>query len=142
MNAGEICSRPVQTIEPDANVLDAACRMAERGVGFLVVVGPQEPVEGVLTDRDLVVRWAAEGAPAEATVASVMTRGMIAVSRTTPVERALGVMAEREIRRLVVTDEDGNLVGVLALDDVLNVVSGQTDAVGRILRGQTSSAVL
>ncbi len=143
MNAGDICSRPVQTIRPDATVMDAARRMAERDVGSLVVIGRQGPVEGILTDRDVVVRWAAHGASPWATVQEVMTRGMIGVSETTGVEQALAVMAAREVRRLVVTTEEGDLVGVLALDDVLKTLTEETDAIGRLLGSRAApTAVL
>jgi len=136
MIAGEICSRPVQTVPPGATVLEAAERMEKHAVGSLVVIGRQGPVEGILTDRDVVVRWAAQGASTTTTVGEVMTRGMIAVSENTPVERALAVMAEREVRRLVVTNDHGNLVGILSLDDILGTLTEETDAIGRLLRGQ------
>ncbi len=139
MMAGEICSRPVYTVRPDATVLDAARRMQKHGVGSLVVIGRQGPVEGILTDRDVVVRWAARGAPASSTVGEVMTRGMIAISEHTSIESAVEVMAEGEVRRLVVTDEYGELVGVLALDDVLAILTEETDAIRRLLKGQTSA---
>ncbi len=136
MIAEQICSRPVQTVPPDATVLEAAQRMERHGVGSLVVVGRQGPVEGILTDRDIVVRWVAHGALPTTTVEEVMTRGMIAVSEGTPLEQALAVMAKKEIRRLVVTNDYGDLVGMLALDDVLETLTEETDAIGRLLRGQ------
>lgn len=140
MMAGEICSRPVQTVRPDATVLEAARRMERHAVGSLVVIGRQGPVEGVLTDRDVVVRWAAREASASTTVADVMTRGMVAIAEETPVERAVAVMAEREVRRLVVTNEDGDLVGVLALDDILESLTEETEAIRRLLRGQVAAS--
>jgi len=136
MISGEICSRPVQTVSPGATVLEAARRMKKHDVGSLVVVGRQGPVEGILTDRDVVVRWAADGAPATGTVREVMTSGMIAVSENTPVEQALAVMAQQEVRRLVVTNDYGDLIGILALDDILGKLTEETDAIGRLLRGQ------
>jgi len=136
MTAGEICSKPVQTVPPDATVLEAAQRMERHGVGSLVAVGRKGPVEGVITDRDVVVRWAAHGASPTTTVRDVMTRGMIAVSESTSIEQALSVMAQREIRRLVVTNDYGDLAGVLALDDVLETLTQETDAIARLLHGQ------
>lgn len=136
MMVGEICSKPVQTVPPDATVLEAAQRMERHGVGSLVAVGRQGPVEGVITDRDVVVRWAAHGALPTTTVRDVMTRGMIAVSESTSIEQALSVMAQREIRRLVVTNDYGDLVGLLALDDILETLTQETDAIARLLHGQ------
>lgn len=136
MLAGEICSRRVQTVPSDATILEAAHRMKRYNVGSLVVAGRQGPIEGMVTDRDIVVRWVAEGAPASATVADVMTRGMVAVSESTKVERALQVMGEREVRRVVVTNEVGDLVGVLALDDVLGLLSAETESIHKLLRAQ------
>jgi CBS domain-containing protein len=135
----QICSKKVQTIRSDAKVRDAARRMSDQRVGSLVVVGHGGPVEGVVTDRDIVLRCVARGRASDTTtVADVMTLGMVAIPEDTPVERALEVMAEREVRRLVITNGDGELVGVLALDDVLELLSEETDAIGRLLRGQVA----
>ena len=137
MIAKEICSKKVQTIRPDATVRDAARRMKRHHVGSLVVVGHSGPVEGIVTDRDVVLRCVAEGLDADTTpVLEIMTRGMVGITENTPVERALEVMAEREVRRLVVTDAEGGLRGILSLDDVLELLNEETEAIGRLLRGQ------
>jgi signal-transduction protein with cAMP-binding, CBS, and nucleotidyltransferase domain len=134
MLAGDICVRRVRTIRSDSTVIDAARRMCEEGVGSLVVVGRQGPVEGVLTDRDIVVRWAAaEGHEDSTPVGHVMTRGIVAVSDRTSLEDALETMAERSVRRLVVTNEVGDLVGILALDDILEMLGHETEAIIRVL---------
>lgn len=136
MMVGEICSKPVQTVPPDATVLEAARRMERQGVGSLVVVRREGPVEGVITDRDVVVRWAAHGALHTTTVRDVMTRGMVAVSEDTSIEQAISVMGQHEVRRLVVTTDYGDLVGIVALDDILEVMTVEKAAIARLLHGQ------
>lgn len=137
MIAREICSQKVRTVKPQASVHEAAGRMRDHRVGSLVVIGRKGPVEGMITDRDIVVRCVAEGCdPETTTVAEIMTRGMVAITRDTSLEQALEVMADRKVRRLVVTDDEGELAGVLALDDVLENLEEEPEAVGRLLRSQ------
>ncbi len=137
MIAADICTPKVRTVRPQSPVQEAARRMRDHRVGSLVVIGRKGPVEGMITDRDIVVRCVAGGLdPETTTVSEVMTRGMVAISRETGLEQALEVMAERKVRRLVVTDEEGELVGLLALDDVLESLEEEPPAVGRLLRSQ------
>ena len=137
MTAGDICTRSVRTVSPGATVREATRRMKEHDVGCLVAVDRAGPVEGVVTDRDIVLRVVAEGLDPDTTpVSRVMSRGMIGIAADVPVERAMEVMAEQEVRRLVVTDDEGELVGVLSLDDVLGLLTEETDALHRLLRGQ------
>ena len=119
----EVCPKRVGTINSDATVSQAARRMRQKSMGALVVGGRTGPVEGILTEHELVIRWAADEGSRMATVSDVMSREPVAVSDTTPVEKALSVMAGQGIQRLVVTSDDGELVGVLALEDVLALLT-------------------
>ena len=55
---------------------------------------------------------------------------------TTPIDDAIGRMASQSLRRLVVTDANGRLAGILALDDVLELLAEEGEAVGRLLRSR------
>jgi predicted transcriptional regulator len=58
------------------------------------------------------------------------------VDEHTPVEDAVTRMAALGVRRLVVTGEDNRVVGVFSLDDVLEQIVGETEAIGRLLTQQ------
>lgn len=137
MSAGAICSRTVYTATRRETVLEAAERMQDHMVGTLVVVDGNGRPEGLLTDRDIVIRCVAEGDDPETTsVGAIMTQPLETVSENTPIEMALKEMANAEVRRIVVTDDADGLVGILSLDDVLELLVEESRDIGRLLRAQ------
>ncbi len=140
MSAGRICTRVVATAAPDETVRVAAQRMAEHEVGTLVVTDPDSVsrARGILTDRDIVTRCVATGLDAETTpVSQLMSTPVQSVDQDTPIEDALSRMVSAATRRLLVTREGGRMVGVLSLDDVLELLSEEAVAVGRLLEKQS-----
>jgi CBS domain-containing protein len=75
-------------------------------------------VLGLITDRDIVLRVVAEGANLDTKASEVMTEDVQTVSEEANVADAAAKMASHQIRRLVVTGEKGNLVGILSLGDI------------------------
>ena len=141
MSAGRICVRTVQVASPQESVRDAARRMREADVGTLIVVDAERRPLGVVTDRDVVLRCVAEGRDPDATaVAAVMTGPAACVGEATAIEEALRRMAAASARRLVVTDDEGRLAGILALDDVLDLLIEESEAIGRLLRRRPRTA--
>jgi CBS domain-containing protein len=137
MSAGRICIRSVDLADPAESVAEAARRMRERGVGTLLVLDDQRRPLGILTDRDVVLRCVAEGRDPGATpVSAVMTSPVACVRESTPIEDALRRMASVRTRRLAVTDDDGRLAGILSLDDAVELLTEEVEAVGRLLRGR------
>ena len=139
MSAGRICSRVFATAFPGETVRAAAQRMQLSGVGSLVVVEPGATAEarGVITDRDITLRCVAPGLDPDATlVAAVMTAPVVAVDENTPVEDAVEAMARAGTRRLVVTGVGRKAVGILAMDDVLDLVAGELGPIAQLLARQ------
>lgn len=138
MSAGRICIRSVDVAEPEESVLAAARRMSDRSVGTLVVVNDRREPVGMLTDRDLAVRVLARGRDPLATpVSAVMSPDPEMVTEATSIEDALRVMRRGPCRRVPVVDAAGQLVGVLSLDDVLDLISEEFNSIGRLLRQET-----
>ena len=134
MSAGRICSRDVDTASYDENVLDAARRMRDRQVGTVVVVDEMRPV-GIVTDRDLTVRVLAQGLSPQATrLSDIMTPSPTTVREEDSIETALGYMRAGRFRRLPVVGRDGRLLGILALDDVLELVAEELADIGQLLK--------
>jgi CBS domain-containing protein len=116
--------------------------MAANGVGTLVVLDASEGVKqiGIVTDRDIVTRCLAAGLDPDRTqIGSVMTRPVHSVDEQTPVEEAIQQMARVGTRRLVVLGEEGRPVGVLSLDDILDLMAEEVGAIGRLLAKQQGS---
>jgi CBS domain-containing protein len=120
---------------PEESVAEAARRMREAGVGTLVVLAAGERPLGILTDRDIVLRCVAEGRDPEATrIEQVMTAPLVCVGEATPIEDALARMIQVPSRRLGVTEADGKLAGLLALDDVIELLAEEAATIGKLLR--------
>jgi len=137
MNVAAICTRLPETISRDITVLSAAKQMLDNEVGTLVMTDEDGFPEGIVTDRDVVVRCVAEGLDPEKTkVARVMTADVHTVHEEAAIEAALEEMADKEVRRLVVVNDAGRVVGIVALDDFLEGIVQATAEVGRLLRRQ------
>jgi CBS domain-containing protein len=126
--------RSVVVASPDESIAVAARRMRDEHVGTLVVLDADQRPVGILTDRDVVLRCVAEGRdPAQTLVGDAMSRPVAHVSESTSIEDALARMATSAARRIVVTDDAGRLAGILALDDVLDLLAEEGEAIRRLL---------
>ena len=109
------------TCTPDTPIQAVAQTMADEDCGAVPVVesdGSTRPV-GVVTDRDIAVRVVARGkSPDEITAVDVMSEGAVTVRDDADVDEAARTMKDRQLRRLVVVDGDGAVVGVLAQADL------------------------
>ena len=139
MSVGKVCMRTVVTVRPEETVEAAAKRMQQYDVGALVVTDGKTPV-GILTDRDLVLRvLATGGSPKALDVRAVMTSHLVCVPEHTPLEDAMNLMRGYQIRRLVVVSEARELVGIFTLDDMLELLGEEQQAIAGLLRaGQAS----
>jgi len=112
-------SDPV-TCGPDTAIVAAARLMADRDIGAIPVLdnGSRRPI-GVITDRDITTRVVAKGEnPGDLTVRDAMTNETVTVTVDTSVEEASREMAEKQVRRLIVVDQDGAIRGVVAQADL------------------------
>ncbi|MEU2613877.1 CBS domain-containing protein [Micromonospora sp. NPDC007271] len=104
---------------PVETTLDEAARvMRESDIGD-VVVTDGAALAGMLTDRDIVVRAVAERAdPATTTIGSVITREVVMIEQHCTAGEAVALMRERNIRRVLVCDNERKLVGIISLGDL------------------------
>jgi predicted transcriptional regulator len=149
MNVSDICRRNVITVRRFDELIKAAQLMREKHVGYLVVVEPNlenelERTVGVLTDRDLVISvLAREADPRNLRVEDVMTRQPVTIGEAESIEKGLLEMRRVGVRRLPVAGKRGELVGILSLDDVLDVLAGELQNVaGSIRKEQRVEGVL
>ena len=106
------------TIEPGRPVADAARIMKDADTGIVPVVDGARLV-GTITDRDIAIRVVAEGKDPQATkVDEVASREIVTVDPEQNLDEALRLMAQHQVRRLPVVEEDGKLVGILAQADI------------------------
>lgn len=142
MNVGDICSRAVVSIGADEPAQQAAELMRRYHVGTLVVTQPasggDEPV-GVITDRDIVIAVVAQQVnPDTLTVGDIMSGEPLIAEEHDDVNDVLDDMRRESVRRIPVVDDAGILVGVFALDDLLQLLATQLNLVAGIVGSQRS----
>lgn len=138
MAIGEICNREVVILGRNESASDAAKLMRQLHVGDVLVVeermGRKEPV-GIVTDRDLVVEIMATGLDSAAiTVGDIMGTELATVREDTGVFEAIQYMRSKGVRRLPVVDANNALVGILALDDLLELLSEELLAISKLIK--------
>ena len=118
MLIGPLASRHIVTVALDASLAAAARAMWADRVGSAIVVAG-EAAPGIITERDL-LRAVAEGADMETTpVRSYLTANAVTVTASWEVIDAARIMIERRFRHLLVTNESGDLVGVVSIRDMV-----------------------
>lgn len=140
MKTGDVCNRIVIYVNQGESVQRAAELMRKYHVGNLVVTefgdDAQVPV-GIVTDRDIVVELIAKGVDPEGlTVGDVMSDGLQIACEDDEVSDVLDTMRASGIRRMPVVDAKGALVGVLALDDLLQLCAADLSAIAAIVGTQ------
>ena len=113
-------TQPPQLCTVDTTLALASQRMSSTGAGTMIVLNRHGRIAGILTDRDLALAVGTlEGAVATATVGSVMTCGAHVCAPDDEVREAVARMARAKVRRLPVVAPDGDVKGLISIDDVL-----------------------
>jgi CBS domain-containing protein len=105
------------TVEPTTTAQEAARTMKSEDVGSLPIVEGDKLV-GVITDRDLAIRIIAEAKGIDTPVAEIASKDVVTIDPQQSLEEAARLMANNQVRRLPVVEEDGRLVGILAQADI------------------------
>ena len=117
MKIGDIMTRDVRTIVRNSTVEQAARMMKDLNVGSIPVT-ENENVIGIITDRDVVLRNVADGRTAADTrVEEVMSKTVVTATPDMDVHRAADLMAQKQIRRLPVV-ENNRMVGIVSIGDL------------------------
>jgi len=118
MRVKDIMTTMVLTIPEGTSVETAAHIMRDHKVGMLPV-GDRKAVAGVVTDRDITVRVAAEArSPRHTEVREIMSTDLSYCFDDQDIEDACFMMEKKRVRRLLVFDRTRKLVGILSLDDI------------------------
>ena len=137
MTIGEICTRETVITTRETTVAAAARLMRQHHVGTLVVVdqvngGKRVPV-GIVTDRDAVVEVMATGLdPNAITVGDIMDQELVTARENEGVLETMQIMRYKGVRRLPIVDKDGQLVGIVSFDDLLEVLAEELSELAKI----------
>ncbi len=137
MGVGEICTREVVIVAPEESVLTAAKLMKNYSVGSVVVVKDRRPV-GILTDRDIAIRVVASlRDPEQTLVQEVMSSKLVKIREDQGIGDTIRLMRAAAVRRVpVVSDKDGTLIGIITLDDLLDLIAEEMEAFVKLIRRQ------
>ena len=138
MPIGEVCNREVVIVQPSDTVLEAAQLMRQHHVGDVLVAenrgGIRVPV-GIVTDRDLVVEiMVPKLDPALITVSDIMLAELVTIKEDAGLFEAVGYMRSKGVRRLPVVADNGGLVGILTLDDLLELLAEELAALAKLVK--------
>lgn len=121
MKVKEIMSANVETIKPSSSLRATARTLSNLNVGALPVVDDGKLV-GIITDRDVSVHAIAIGREPQSTdVQTVMTKEVFTCKEDHSLAEAAEIMEQHNIRRLAVVNENGDVVGILTVDDIAQV---------------------
>jgi CBS domain-containing protein/uncharacterized protein (DUF2267 family) len=133
-NVEDVMARDVEVVSPEDTLKDVAERMRTINVGSMPVCDGKK-LQGIITDRDIVVRAVSQGMDPNSTrVSQVMTGEVEYIYADEGVELAAQRMREEQIRRILVVDRDKKLVGILSLGDI-------SQAMGEHETGRTLEAI-
>lgn len=120
MNVKEIMTQSAVSCSPNTNVGAAVELMWVHYCGVLPVVGPNNKLEGVVTDRDICIAMGTRNRlPGDITVGEIATRNVFTCRADDDIHQALQTMADKQVRRLPVVDDEGTPQGILSMDDVV-----------------------
>ncbi len=118
MHVKDAMSGVVLTVNPGHSLREAASSMAERNVGAAVVIDPEQPGPGILTERDLLQSVGAGQSPDSEKVEDHLSAKLTFASPEWSLERAAEAMVRGGFRHLVIVD-GGELVGVISMRDIV-----------------------
>ena len=139
MNILDMCDAEAASVPVEATAERAIRTMLDRDVGAVAVIDENHRVAGIFTERDVLRRLSlGEHDPRKISVREIMTTPVEMATRATTAGEALATMVERHYRHLPIVDDDGRLLGMLS---IRNVLQAQIDTLTRQL-DQAGSVVL
>ena len=124
MKITDVMTKDIKTVSPTDSVQQAASFMLNADTGSIPVCDGDQIV-GMITDRDIAVRGTAQGLGPDAKVSEVMSGDIVCASCEDSVDDIARQMADRQVRRMPVVDENQKLVGMVSLGDLSRETQGE-----------------
>lgn len=112
--------RAVTTERPDATLLEVSSKLAAKKIGAIVIVAERGRIAGIISERDVIRAIAERGEAAlGGPVSTVMTHNVITCHESATLDDLMESMTQGRFRHLPVVDDDGALVGIISIGDVV-----------------------
>lgn len=119
----------VVTVRPDATVATLLALLNEHRVGALVVSEGGSDIKGIVSERDVVRRLHADGADVlDGPVSAIMTADVVTCGKGEEVEKLAETMTEQHFRHVPVVDEEGQMIAIVSIGDVVKSRINQLQA--------------
>jgi CBS domain-containing protein len=137
MSLGQMCRRDVVTVKPDTMVSEVAKIMEDNNIGCVIVKGGDDKF-GIVTDRDVALRVVNRCLNPERTpVDEIMTQNPVLTLRDNMgLLEALDQIRKSAVRRFPVVDMDGNLKGIITLDDIIRLLGREIADVASVIENE------
>jgi CBS domain-containing protein len=138
MSISQLITRKPVTVRQNDTLAFAAKMMKSHNVGALVIVHDERPI-GIVTDRDLAMAVCSGECATSDPLRNVMTCPVETIGDDAGIYRTAQRMMELAVRRLPVVDKNGNLTGLISLDDLLQLISHELQYMAEGVRAETAA---
>ncbi|MBE6124422.1 MAG: CBS domain-containing protein [Erysipelotrichaceae bacterium] len=128
IKAKDIMTKNVIYVSPRATIFEAAKVMKDNDVGFLPIIENNNLV-GVITDRDIVIKTLANNMIFSTVNNCATTSPIYMVKETTHIEDICTLMSDKQIRRVPVLDDRGNITGIISLKDIMKKIPSKINGI-------------
>jgi CBS domain-containing protein len=136
MSISNLCNRTVVCVNTGASIAEVAKQMEDKNVGSVVVVDNEKPC-GLVTDRDIILRVVNKGKdPQQTYVDDVMSELVLCLEEDMGLYEALEMLKGKSLRRYPVIDKNGNLKGIITLDDIIYLLGREMSDVASIIQAE------
>ncbi len=142
MSLRNLCRKDVVSVKPGTMVNEVARLMEEKNIGSVVVqnviVSGEKEKFGIVTDRDIALRVVGKNLdPTKTPIDDVTTQNsVLTLSENLGLFEALEQVRESAVRRFPIVDADGNLTGIITLDDIITLLGKEMADVARIIENE------
>jgi len=136
MSIKKVCTSHVVTLPRTSSIEEAAKLMKRHQIGDIVIIEDDKPI-GLLTDRDIVMRLAANEVDFnQVNVGEVMSSDLLLLAEDQGIARAIEAMRSKGVRRAPVVNEEGKLTGIVSVDDLLVLISHELSELAGLVQKQ------
>lgn len=145
MTIGSICNREVITVNRESTALNAAKLMRQYHVGDVIVVEAKGEVSvpvGIVTDRDIVVELVATELNCNVlTAGDIMVTNLAVIHENAGIYDAIRTMTAKGVRRLPVIDDEGGLIGIVTLDDLILLLAKEFGTLAKLVTREQNNEI-